>query len=301
MNYYDEIKNTLVDLEVYKKVKNYSKNRYELEKYYEVGKLLIDAQGGEERAKYGDGLIKEYSIRLMVEIGKKYSYRNLMSMRKFYIIFKNEKVNALRSQLTWTHYRELLKLDNYNEIRYYILLSIGQNLSYRQLHSKIEANEYERLDDSTKRKLILNKKLTVGDNLRHPIVIKNKYNTSLISEKMLQLLVLENIADFMKELGVGFSFVDSEYKIRLGDRFNFIDLLLFNVKYNCYVVIELKVTGLKKEHIGQILMYMNYVDRNVKEIYHNETIGIIIAKRDNKFVMEYCSDERIFSTTYQLI
>ena len=105
----------------------------------------------------------------------------------------------------------------------------------------------------------------------------------------------------MKELGNNFSFVDSEYKIKIGDTYNYIDLLLFNIKYNCYVVVELKVTELKKEHIGQIEVYMNYIDKNLKTMYQDKTIGIIIVKRDNKFVMEYCSDKRIISREYELI
>ena len=118
---------------------------------------------------------------------------------------------------------------------------------------------------------------------------------------MLKKLILDNISEFMKELGVGFSFIDSEYKIKMGDSFNYIDLLLFNYEFNCFVVIELKVTELKKEHIGQISTYMNYIDSNVKKIYQDKTIGIIIAKKDNKYVMEYCSDPRIYRTTYILV
>ena len=128
MNYYNEIKKELVNNEVYKKAKDYSKNRNDLSTYYNVGKLLIEAQGGKKRAKYGDNLIKEYSKRLTKELGAKYSCRNLMNMRKFYLIFKDEKVNAMRSQLSWTHYRELLKLNDINEINYYIETSIKQNL-----------------------------------------------------------------------------------------------------------------------------------------------------------------------------
>ena len=106
MNYYDQIKGLLISNEVYKKVKYYSKNKSDVETYYNVGKLIIEAQGGENRAKYGDGLIKEYSERLIIELNdKKYSYRNLMNMRKFYLLFRDKKVNALRSQLSWSHYR----------------------------------------------------------------------------------------------------------------------------------------------------------------------------------------------------
>jgi len=142
MNYYKQIKEELINNEVYKKVKDYSKNRSDLNAYYNVGKLIIDAQGGEKRAKYGDNLIKEYSKKLMHEVDRKYSYRNLMSMRKFYIIFKDEIVNALCSQLTWSHYRLLLSIKEKDKINYYIKISIEYNLSYRELQKRIKSNEY---------------------------------------------------------------------------------------------------------------------------------------------------------------
>ena len=298
MNYYNEIKNILIDNEVYKKVKDYSKIKHELENYYKIGQLLIEAQGGEERAKYGDGLIKEYSKRLTNELGKGYSERTLKNMRKYYLFQKRQAVPA---QLTWSHYVELLVLKNIDEINYYIDLTIKQNLSYRKLRERIKLNEYERLDESTRNKLISNDVLDISDNIKHPIVIKNKYNTDNISEKMLKGLILEDISSFMKELGEGFCFIDSEYKIKIGNSYNYIDILLFNIKYNCYVVIELKVTELKKEHIGQIELYMNYIDKNIKNIYQDKTIGIIIVRKDNQFIMEYCSDERIYRTTYEFI
>jgi len=113
-------------------------------------------------------------------------------------------------------------------------------------------------------------------------------------------LILEDIPSFLKELGSGFTFVENEFKIKIGDKYNYIDLLLFNYIYNCFVVVELKITELKKEHIGQIEVYMNYIDKNVKSINHNKTIGIIIVKKGNKFILEYSSDNRIFETTYML-
>src|SRR5574344_2080820 len=129
-------------------------------------------------------------------------------------------------------------------------------------------------------------------------IIKNKNNIEIMNEKLLHQLILENILSFMKELGNGYSFIDSEYKIKFENNYNFIDLLLFNIKFNCYVVIELKVTELKKEHIGQITLYMNYIDLNIKTLNHNKTIGIVIVKKNNKFVMEYCSDPRIIAREY---
>lgn len=298
MNYYNEIKKELVNNEVYKKAKDYSKNRNDLSTYYNVGKLLIEAQGGKKRAKYGDNLIKEYSKRLTKELGAKYSCRNLMNMRKFYLIFKDEKVNAMRSQLSWTHYRELLKLNDINEINYYIETSIKQNLSYRALHKKIQNREYQRLDNKTKEKLTRKEESKVEDFIKNPILIRNNLGVEEVSEKVLRQLILEDLDNFMTELEEDFCYIKNEYKIKLGNTYNYIDLLLFNIKYNCYVVIELKVTELKKEHIGQINMYMNYIDKNIKRPEHNPTIGIIICKKDNYFVIEYSSNPYIFRTLY---
>ena len=298
MNYYNEIKNKLIDNEVYKRVKDYSKNRNDLNTYYEVGKLLIEAQGGEERAKYGDRLIKEYSERLYNELGKKYDITTLKRYRQFYL--KIEKGAALRHQLSWTHYRELLTLDNINELNYYVEITIEQNLSYRQLREKIKTKEYKRLDNNTKLKLINKEKLDIKDNIKNPIAIHNKNNLDKenISEKVLQRLILEDIPSFLKELGTGFSFIENEYKIKIGNTYNYIDLLLFNIKFNCYVVIELKVCELKKEHIGQIEVYMNYIDRHIKSINQDKTIGIIISRRDNHYYIEYSSDNRIYTRDY---
>ena len=299
MNYYDEIKKELVDNEVYKRIKDYSKNKYELERYYNVGKLLVEAQGGEERAKYGDGLIKEYSNKLMNEVGKKYNYKTLLKIRKYYLFF--QKFATLSRQLTWSHYVELLKFDDANTINYYINIAINQNLSVRELRKKIKYNEYERLGDNTKIKLINAETSNVGDKIKHPIIIKNVYNSPIITEKMLKNAILENIDDFLKELGDSFCYIANEYKIKLGDRYNYIDILLFNIEFNCYVVVELKVTELKKEHLGQIRLYMSYVDDNVKKINHNKTIGIIICKYNNEYVIRYCYNENIYETTYELV
>ncbi|MBR1413094.1 MAG: DUF1016 family protein [Bacilli bacterium] len=302
-NYYNEIKEKLLDNEINNRVKNYSKNKNDLDTYYNVGKLIVEAQGGETRAKYGDGLIKEYSKKLMKEIDKKYSYRNLMHMRKFYLIFKGEKMNALRSHLSWTHYRILLSLKDFEAIKYYIRKSIKQNLSYRQLEELIKFKEYERLDDDTKLKLINKEDTAITDLIPNPIVIKNANNISKdnLKERFLQQMIMEDIPAFLKSLGTGFTFIDNKYKIKIGDHFNYIDLLLYNYQCNSFVAVELKVSELKKEHIGQIHVYMNYIDNNVKNINQNATIGIILVRKNNEFIMEYCSDERIISREYELI
>ncbi len=300
-NYYDEIKNELINNEIYKKVKDYSKNRNELSTYYNVGKILIEAQGGEDRAKYGDGLIKEYSERLTKELGKRYSITNLKYMRMFYLLIK--KSQTLSDQLNWSHYCELLSFKDINEINYYINTTEKYNLSVRQLRERIKNKEYQRLDDNTKLKLINKEEMSIGDTIKNPIIIKNKLGIDKenISEKVLQRLILEDIEGFMKELGDGFSYIGSEYKIKIGNTYNYIDLLLFNIKYNCYVVVELKVTEVKKEHIGQVEVYMNYIDKHIKGINNNKTIGIIVARRDNHYYIEYSSDKRIYTRDYEIV
>ena len=169
----------------------------------------------------------------------------------------------MSAKLTWSHYCELLSLSNVEEIKYYIMISNNLNLSVRQLRERIKSEEYERLSVSTKNKLIERQETNIVDFIKEPIIIRNNVNEN-ISEKLLQKLILEDIESFMQELGTSFSFIGSEYKIKVGNTFNYIDLLFFNIEYNCYVVIELKVTELKKEHIGQIQVYMNYIDENLK-------------------------------------
>ena len=279
MNYYENIKTELINNEVYKKVKDYSKNRSDLNTYYNVGKLLYEAG-----KHYGEGIIKNYSIKLTNELGKGYTQSRLRYFRRFYDVFS--KCPTLSDKLSYSHYCEIIWLDN-NEMNYYINISIEQNLSVRELRTKIKNKEYERLGDETKNKLIINEKTEVNDLIKNPILIKNKKIPENISEKILQQLILEDLPSYMEELGNGFCFIGSEYKIKIGDRYNYIDLLLYNIIFNCYVVIELKVTELKKEHIGQIETYMNYIDKKIKNINQDKTIGIIIVKKENKFIMEY--------------
>ena len=295
MNYYNEIKTQILNNEITKRVKDYSKNKSDLTTYYNVGKLLSEAG-----KHYGEGIIKEYSERLSKELNKKYELRTLYRIRQFYYFIEIQKMTPLVTQLTWSHYILLMSLKNKEEINYYIDMTLKNNLSKRQLQECIKNKEYERLDESTKLKLIMEEELKLEDTIKNPIIISNKFNYEIVSEKILQNLILENIEEFMKELGNSFSFIGSEYPIKIGCNYNYIDLLLYNIEFNCYVVIELKVTELKKEHIGQIEVYMNYIDKNLRKPMQDKTIGIILCRKDNKFIMEYCSDERIKVREYSL-
>lgn len=293
MDFYSEIKNELVNNEINRKVKSYSINRSDLNTYYNVGKMLSEAG-----KHYGEGIIKEYSARLTGELGKGYTFTALTRMKNFYFLL--EKLATVSQHLSYGHYVELVPYHDINKVKYYIKIVEEENLSIRKLRERIKSNEYERLPESVKNKFSNNTKFGVSDFVKNPILIKNN-GSDVFSEKILQRMIIEDIPSFLDELGSGFTFVKNEYPIKLGDRYNYIDLLLFNVEYNCYVVVELKVTELKKEHIGQIQVYMNYIDENVKKIYHEKSVGIVICKQDSKYVIKYCSDNRIISRTYELV
>ena len=292
--YYESIKEEILNNEITKRVKDYSKSRSDLRTYASIGKTL------EEAGKhYGEGIIKKYAERLTKEFGKGYTFTSLTRMKKFYMLI--QKVATLSQVLSYGHYVELLPLKDSSEINYYIKLTETQNLSVRELRTRIKNKEYERLDEETKEKIKNDDKQEITDYIKNPIMIQNKNRYEEISEKVLQKIILEDIPSFLEELGDGFTFIKNEYKIKIGNRYNYIDLLLFNIEYNCYVVVELKLGELKKEHIGQIEVYMNYIDKNVKKSTHDKTIGIILVRKNNKYVMEYCSDKRIKSREYILI
>ena len=295
MNYYDEIKEKLLKNEIYAKVKDYSKERNKILTYFEVGKLLSKA--GKE---YGNDIIGSYAEKLAIEVGKKYNVRTLRRIRQFYNVFKDEKWSPSATVLTWSHYTELLALNDINKINYYIDICKKQSLSRNDLRNKIKSKEYERLSEETKNKLITNEELKLPDLVPNPILIKSELNQEKLSEYTLKQAILNNLENFLTQLGNGFSYIGNEYKMIVGNNYNYIDLLLYNFKYKCFVVIELKVTELKKEHIGQIQVYMNYIDKNVKDVSDDKTIGIIICSKNNQFIIEYCSDERIFAREFKI-
>ena len=295
MNYYNEIKTKLIENENYAKIKDYSKEKHKVETYYEIGKLLYEAG-----KHYGENIIKKYSIKLQEEVGKKYNERTLYRMRKTFEIFSIEKLTPMVSKLNWSQCIILITLKDTEKIFFYSHNCISLNLTKRELEEKIKNKEYEKLDESIRLKLINKEELTIQELIKNPIIIKPKRNTIKLTEKDLQTIILEELPTFLEELGSGFSFIKNEYKIKIGDRYNYIDLLLFNYEYNCFVVIELKVTELKKEHIGQIEVYMNYIDNNLKKLTQDKTIGIILCKKDNHFIMQYCSDKRILSREYKI-
>ena len=296
MNYYEEIKNKIIDNEIYCKVKDYSKERNTVTTYYEVGKLISEAG-----KTYGARIIENYSKKLLLDVGKKYNARTLRRMRQLYLFFENQKWSPLGTKLSVSHIRELFCLKDVNEINYYAMICEKENISRDKLKQKIKSKEYERLSESAKLKLISNEQPLLLDLVKNPILIKKTDKYTEISEKVLQQIILEDIKNFMQELGTGFCFISNEYPIKIGNNYNYIDLLLYNIEFNCYIVIELKVTKLKKEHIGQIEVYMNYIDKNLKKVNQDKTIWIIICKKDNEYIIEYCSDKRIITREFELV
>ena len=292
--YYNEIKHKLIKNSVTRAVKQYSINRNDLSTYYEVGRLLCEAG-----KHYGEGVIKEYSKKLTNELGKGYTTTRLKYYRRFYDVFS--KGPTLSDKLTISHYCELIWFNDINKIKYYIKLSIDNNLTIRELREHIKSNDYERLPDKTKKKKMEYAEPTVIDSIKDPIVIKLKDEPKDVTEEKLHQLILENMEDFLNELGDDFTFKASEYRITVGNRYNYIDLLLYNIKYKCFVVVELKVTELKAEYIGQIKKYMGYIDAHRKNYDDNNTVGIIICKRNNQYVVDYCSDPMITTREYILL
>ena len=296
INYYNKIKDKLIDDEVYSKVKDYSKENHRILTYFEVGKILFAAG-----KHYGEDIIGNFSKKLIVDVNKKFNKRTLFRMRQFYEMFSDEKVSPLATKLTWSHYTELLSIKDKIERNYYLNKCINNNLSRNDLRKIKKEKEYERLPKSTKEKLKNNEELSLIETVKNPILIENKYKKDDIKEYELKQLILENLDNFLNQLGEGYCYIANEYKIKLGSSYNYIDILLYNIKNNSYVVVELKVTELKKEYLSQIKFYMNYIDENIKEINQNKTLGILIVKENNKYVIKYLYDKKIRSIEYKLV
>lgn len=197
MNYYNEIKNKLIKSEIYDRVKDYSKDGHKVNAYLEKSKLLSEA--GKEYVK---NIIKKYSEKLIIEVGKKYNERNLRYMRKIYEMIVRTKWNTMCSKLSWSHYREVLSLNDSNEILFYLSESDVKNLTQRQLHNMIKQNTYNRLSSKTKNKLVNQEQLKVDDLVPNPIIIKINSVNEEITEYALKQLILNNLDDFLLQLGM---------------------------------------------------------------------------------------------------
>ena len=293
-NYLENIRGYIISEQARTIVRDYNANKSKLETYYNIGKELSEAG-----KHYGEGIVKKYAIELTNEFGTNYGVTNLKYMRQFYNFVK--KGHPLGDQLSWTHYKILLPLKDVNEIKFYIDLTIRNNLSKRALAERIKSDEYGRLPLETKIKLKESKEVNEKDMVPNTIVVPSSKLKEELTEKVLENLIIDNISYVMEQLGEGYCFIKNQYKINIGNNKNYIDILLFNIKYNNYVVIELKVREFRKEDIGQILLYMNYIDKEVKSITQNKTMGIIITKEVDKFVVRYVNHDNIAISSINLV
>ena len=302
--YYSEIKELIENYEVNHRVRVFQDNGEKLKTNWMIGKLLIDAQGNGKRAKYGAELIKKWSFKLEKNYGKNYSKRNLMLYRKFYLLYP--KVNALSTQLSWTHYRMILSIKNENERNYFTNQAILNHLSTRELEELIKSKAYDRLSYADKENIKLidvnnSTSLTIEDMIKDPILIKSNSKTQKLDEKALHKYIMAMLEDKFLELGTGFALMGHEVKIVIDNHTFKIDLLFFNVNLNAYIVVELKIREYHPKDKGQLEFYVDYVDKNIKLKNHNKTIGLLIVRKKNKYVIEYVTNKDIYVTTYKLI
>lgn len=296
-NYYNEVENYIKKCEVNKKARRYEEENEKVKTYWHIGRLIVEAQGGEKRAKYGNNLIKEWSVKLTAKYGNGYNISSLKRFRKFYLTF--EKGATLSHQLSWSQIQEVLPIKDHNKQKYYINLCISKNLSIRELRKEIKLNSYERLlNKPEKLELVLHPKITkIKDNLKNPIIIELNEGETIANEHDLEMYLLAKLKCFFNQLGEGFTLVGNQYKI---DNY-YIDILLFNYIFNAFIVVELKVRNLQKEDKVQVEFYMNLVDKKVKKEFHNKTLGIIISKNQDKFVAEFVGSESLYPLTYEII
>ena len=302
MNYYEQVENLIKNNEVNKKVRALQDNSETLLTYWNIGRLIIEAQGGEKRAKYGDGLIKKWGKKLSEKYGRGYDYTNLSRMRTLYITFPI--IGTLSQQLSWSHYYTILPIKNPNERNYYINRVILDNLSVRDLRREIKNKSFDRLSYVDKENIEIisdtNLSLSIEDMIKDPIILKSDINTNEINEKAIHKYIISLLEDKFLELGTGFALVGHEYKIVISNNTYHIDLLFFNIRLNSYVVVEVKTRAVKPQDIGQLQFYVSYIENNLKDNNHNKTIGILIVKKKNKYVIEYTTSPDIYVTTYML-
>ncbi|WP_233900844.1 PDDEXK nuclease domain-containing protein [Tenacibaculum piscium] len=278
--------------------------------YWNIGKHIVEEeQNGNERANYGSYLIKTLAKELTTDFGSGFSIRQLELCRQFYTTFPI--ANALRSQLNWTQYRLLLRIENKDKRSYYIEESCKNNWSARQLERQINSQLYERLllsSDKEKVLAIAKNEATIQnptDIIKDPMVLeflglKQKAN---YYEKDLEQALITNIQSFLLELGNGFSFVARQKRIQLEDDDFFIDLVFYNRLLRCFVLVELKTHKVTHQDIGQLQMYVNYYDRIEKQPEENPTIGILLCADKNDSMVKFALPENnkaILASKYQM-
>ena len=302
MNYYKQVESLIKNNEINKKVRALQDNSETLYTYWNIGRLIVEAQGGKKRAKYGDGLIKEWGNKLSLKYGRNYDARTLERARSLYLQFPIS--GSVSPKLTWTHYRYILPIKNINERNYYINRVILDNLSVRDLKREIKNKSFDRLSYKDKNNIEIisdtNLSLSIDDMIKDPIILKSNIDTNEINEKAIHKYIISLLEDKFLELGTGFALVGHEYKIVINNNTYHIDLLFYNYKLNAFIVVEVKTRAVKPQDIGQLQFYVSYIENNIKDSNHNKTIGILIVKKKNKYVIEYTTSPDIYVTTYML-
>ncbi len=302
--YLQEIRSLIENNEASKIVREIKNNYEDLLTKWNIGKLLVEAQGEEKRAKYGSELIKKWGIILEKEFGKNYNKTNLFRYRQFYLAFPI--VATLSQQLSWSQYVSLLPIKNENERNYYINQVVLNNLSVRELRKEIKNKSFDRLSYADKNNIKLidnnnNNPLTLKDMIKDPIILEVNNNMNNLNEKAIHKLLIELVESRFMELGSSFALVGHEYPLRINNKTFKIDLLFFNIELNAYVVVEIKNEEFKPEYLGQIKFYMDYIDNNIKKENHKSTEGILIVKEKDKYVIRQIINNKVFITTFELI
>ncbi len=300
MDNYKEIETLIKKVEIGKAIRERQANNEITEAYWNIGKLIVDAQGGKEKSKYGDKLLKEWSEKLTQEYGKGYDYTNLSRFRQLYLYFPI--IGPVGQQLNWTIIRTILPIKDENKRNYYINLCIKNNLSKRELIKEIKSNSYERLEHKPDKVDIITSTSVpaITENFKNPIIL-NLNGNKVENEKDLEKLIYSQLSYVFMQLGNDFTWVGNQYKISDSNKNYYIDMLLYNINYNCYVVVEIKCRTLKKEDKGQIEFYMTLVDKYKKRANNNPTIGIIITREQDKFVANFVKSEKLVPLTYELV
>jgi len=292
--------NIIESIEVNNRVREIRNNKEKLEGYWQIGKIIYKADN-KNKKDYGKGLMKIWSTKLTKDFGKGYDFTNLSRFKKFYSYFPI--FDAVRQDLTWTHYRHILTIKNKNERNYYINQIILNNLSSRELINLIKSKAYERLSYADKENIQLiesdNYNLSIEDMIKDPIILKTN-NIFDFSESVIHKLIIKMLEDKFLELGTGFALIGHEYKINIGDRTYKIDLLFFNYELNCFIAMEVKTSENKSKDIGQLELYVNHINKSLKKNTHNKTIGVLLVKKENKILVEYITNPNIYLTSYKL-
>jgi predicted nuclease of restriction endonuclease-like (RecB) superfamily len=290
--YFKQVDELITNRETTRKVRNYVENEENLVTYWHIGKLL-----SEVGTKYGEGTIKKWSEIFTQKYGKGYNYTNLIRFIQFFNLFGNIAPMEQYLKVTWSNYKLLLPLKKQGKYNYYLNLCMQNNLTKRKLIELIKNNTYEKLPFNERNKTIGIDTLTIKNNLiplKNPIIVDIPENE--FKEKVLLKYFDEHLKDFLHDLGVGYSYVDSEYSISDNNKKYKFDMLLFNTSELCYVVVELKVRKMQNKDIDQIINYMKLVDKKMTP--NNHTRGILITKEDDGYKLSYCNAHYIERTTY---